>query len=275
MSLLTEPVRSTVFAAIPSSRAGDPALPRLSVEFIGTGDSYGVPAFGCECAICREAAYNLELRRTPICTVLNAEGEALALEAGCIEFATVLERYRISAVLVSDYSPGHVYGLRSARPRPLRVIGPPSEPSGEPGIDDRPPVAGRIAAEPFREMAIGGFTAVAFPSSPGGRRFGYWVAVGDWRIVYVRRMGSMPGESIDFLVDRGVDLVVAGLPRAPDGGAIEALASLAPGRCLLTGLDCKEDAWLDSHGETLPGDAERARDGRVFPLLERRVAEAG
>lgn len=99
----------------------------MRVRFLGTGTSFGVPAVGCDCAVCRSRDPRDFRFRASV--LIESEGTSVVIDAGP-EFRIQALRARISrldALLLTHAHADHVNGLDDVRPltreRELPVYG--------------------------------------------------------------------------------------------------------------------------------------------------------
>src|SRR5437764_12003510 len=93
--------------------------------FLGTGTSTGVPALGCDCAVCRSADPRNRRNRTAA-VVTTARGENLLIDTPP-ELRLELLQCNIGlvhAVLFTHYHADHLFGLDDLRQFP-RFLGTP------------------------------------------------------------------------------------------------------------------------------------------------------
>ncbi|MCZ7647353.1 MAG: MBL fold metallo-hydrolase [Planctomycetota bacterium] len=90
-------------------------MPSLSLEFLGSGTSTGVPAIGCACAVCTsDDPRNRRLRPS---VLLRGGGTAVVVDTGP-DFREQMLRSkvaRLDAVLITHYHADHVVGIDDLR----------------------------------------------------------------------------------------------------------------------------------------------------------------
>jgi phosphoribosyl 1,2-cyclic phosphate phosphodiesterase len=102
----------------------------LSIEFLGTGTSNGIPMLGCGCPVCRsENPKNKRLRAS----ILLRQGKTNLIVDTGPDFRTQALRAGVedlSAILYTHHHADHLHGIDDLRPfgyrRPVPIFAPPS-----------------------------------------------------------------------------------------------------------------------------------------------------
>ena len=256
----------------------------LRVEFIGTGNAYGIPASGCECQICKEAAINLERRRTPPCAIIATDESALIIDAGDLSLAQKLARYNVEAILISHFHAGHLYGLNSlpAGQIPHTAYGPPD--GGESDLRDGIADIKLNEVLPAKTLKVGDFEVTPVLLNHGPITYGYCISIGGYRIGYLCDTCELPPNTEEFITNWTPDILIIDCnqpperPRPNHNTPHQAFAihrRCGSKRSYLSHLSCDADRWLENNPDQIPVGVEIARDGMVAPLgvgVSRRAA---
>jgi len=96
-------------------------MPKLSLEFLGSGTSVGVPAIGCDCAVCASAdPRNKRLRSSALVRGFTAAGRpatTVVIDTSA-DFRQQMLRSRVralDAVLMTHHHADHVVGIDDVR----------------------------------------------------------------------------------------------------------------------------------------------------------------
>ncbi len=262
-----------------------PALQMPQIDFIGTGNSFGIPAFGCECKVCRAAGINLERRRTPPCTVITTGESALILDAGDLSLSQTLTRYRAVGILVSHFHAGHIYGLLSlstGESRALRIVGPPDH-GDYPELRTRNPGVAYSDALPMRTIQLGEFSVTPVLLNHGPITYGFCIEIRGQKIGYLCDTCELPPQTQEYVANWEPDVLIIDCNQPPERPcpshntphqAFQIHRDCRARRSFLYHISCATDRWLDGNIDQLPTGVEIARDGMVLHLTSQRAAEA-
>jgi len=252
--------------------------------FLGTGTSVGVPAIGCDCAVCTST--NSRNRRTRC-------GLALGLPQGNLLIDTPpdlreqLLREQIGivhTVLYTHEHADHIFGLDDLRLMQF-YLGGPVPLFCEPKVEDRIRKSfdyafadteglhsGAVPRLGFQTIGLESFSVLGASVIPVRLRHGPYCDVLGFRfgnVAYCTDTNAIPPESMEKL--HGLDVLVLDClrrePHATHFGLEEALAvadELQPGRMLLTHVS--HDLDYEQTNAALPVNVELAYDGLSIPL---------
>ncbi|HFK7188462.1 phosphonate metabolism protein PhnP [Serratia odorifera] len=243
----------------------------MQLTFLGTGGAQQVPAFGCECLVCRRARREAAFRRRACSAMLQYNGETSLLDAGLTSLERRFSAGQIQRFLLTHYHMDHVQGLFHLRwgcGNSIPVYGPP-DPQGcddlfkHPGIlDFQPPLA------PFVSVELGGLQITPLPLIHSKPTHGYLIQTPGKALAYLTDTVGLPPQTARFLQHVSLDLLVldCSLPpqtQAPRNHndltrALEIQQRLQPRRTLLTHISHQLDLWLLDN--PLPGGLELAFD---------------
>ena len=242
---------------------------------MGTGTSVGVPAIGCDCAVCRSS--DPCNRRTRTSAMVELPEGRILIDAS-IDLRQQALREGIAsldAVLLTHGHADHVFGLDDVRmfnfrqERSMPIYGNRGTLTDvartfwyvfdeSPTASSRPQLTLTEVSGPF---TLGGARIQPIPVLHGtvpilGYRIGAFA--------YITDGSRLPGEGLDLLGDLDV-LVINALRRKPHPthfnleGALETIRSVAPGRAYLTHIS--HDFDHAALARELPTGVQPAHDG--------------
>ena len=252
---------------------------RATVIFLGTGTSVGVPALGCECAVC--TSDDPRNNRTRCSIVIQTPSANILIDTPP-DLRTQLLRERIGLIHATVFThehADHIFGLDDLRLFPFRLGGPmplycndevekrirkaydyafvprePTHPGAVPRLEFR-----RIDTSPFEVLGVP-FTPIPMKHGPHFDVLGF--RIGDF--AYCTDTNEIPESSMRLL--EGIETLVIGALREKEhpthfnvDQAVQIAQSLSPRRTLLTHLSHDLDHQTTSDG--LPERIELAYDG--------------
>ena len=261
----------------------------LSLQFLGTGTSVGVPQIGCACATCTSADPRDRRRRTG--AYVRTEGAAFLVDTPPEMRLAALELgiVKVDAVVVTHCHMDHIAGFDDVRrvntlngsPGPDgKIVGAPMPCYGAPetldGLRKVFPYITDHANEQglFRPMieftpvegafAIGDATLTPLPVEHGPRTNGYLIESGGARLAYVSDCAAIPETTLELM--GGVDMLVLDCLRVRPHpthfnleAALAAVDRIRPGRTFFVHM-CHEVRHADFEA-TLPERVRLAYDG--------------
>jgi len=255
----------------------------MTIRFLGTGTSYGVPYVGCDCAVCRsDDPRDKRLRASVLVEDVVSETRIL-VDTGP-DFRGQMLRAGVSnltAILWTHSHNDHIIGLDDVRPFSDRQGYIPGycdartlerlevvfdycfiqgrEHGGFPRITPR-------AIEPFQTLSFGPIEVTALPISHGraGEIFSYQFECDGHRFVYASDCAGIPDASLEQM--RGCDAFVVDALRHTEHPnhfnipqALEAVEKIGPQRAFFTHIT--HDLGHAQTEETLPDKVRIAFDG--------------
>lgn len=253
----------------------------MQLEFLGTGNCAGVPAYGCECSVCSEARIDRKLRRISTCAKLSTAQQTLLIDAGPADLGDRFPRNCIDRILLSHYHIDHVYGLFPMRwgqcQHHLPVHGPDDQ-NGcvdllkHPGILDFSDTFSPFVTRKFADLQI---TPLPLNHSKPTLGYGFSSASGR-RLAWLADTSGLPASTTDFLkkwkphvmiVDCSFPPLEQPHPNHNDINAAMALhIEIQPARTYLTHIDHELDQWLKLHAESLPEEIRISRDNLTIAI---------
>ena len=267
----------------------------VTLQFLGTGTSTGVPMIGCRCAVCTSDDPRDRRRRSGL--YVAAADVAFAIDTPP-EFRLACVEQRISrmdAVLFTHAHVDHTAGFDDLRrfntingATVMRAYGAKETLDAVqamfPYVGQKPNAQGLFRpmiefAPVARSFRLGSLKITPFRVRHGNlATFGYRVDASDCSFAYASDCVSIPAASLRKIA--GVDLLVIDCLRLrphPTHMCLEqslaAVAAVRPGRALLTHL-CHDIRHADL-ARRLPSGVAPAYDGLVVRLGSRRTASIG
>ena len=178
------------------------------VVFLGTGASGGTPVVGCRCRACEEARSVWFARRRPTSIlILTGGGRAVLLDAG-FDVVGYVDGLELQAILITHWHHDHIAGLfrlRWAKELRIPVYGPGEV---EPEIADKPLGLDIRRIRAFERLELGGLRVTPLPLEHSIETLGYLLEEGERRAAFLFDTKGLPGETLDFLKSRPLDLAV-------------------------------------------------------------------
>lgn len=247
----------------------------MRITLLGTGDTGGVPRYGCDCPACARARAVADFRRRPCTALLEAGDTRILLDAGLTDLTERFPPGSLSAIVLTHFHPDHVQGLfhlRWGTGPSIPVFTPPDSE----GCADLYKNHGLLE---FRRMAgfepttIGDLTLTPLPLVHSKPTFGYAIEDGPGRrFAYLTDTIGLPPRTEEWLTDRqACDLAIdCTYPPCTDPHnhndltqALAILERVRPRRAWLTHVGHGMDAWLLANATALPAHVSVARDGQV------------
>lgn len=251
----------------------------IKLSFLGTGDVRQVPVFGCQCKVCYRARVDTRARRRPCSALFETEECTLLLDGGLTDLAERFDpmssnKKSLEGILLTHYHVDHVQGLFHLRwglGDKLPVYGP-DDPEGcadlfkHPGIlDFQPPLV------PFERVHINGIGVTPIPLQHSKPTLGYLLDYQGVRIAYLTDTVGLPEDSLKFLRQFCLDLMVIDCSHPPQDSpprnhndlnlALQIHNQLSPAKTVLTHISHEMDLWLVDNPNQLPESVQVVKDG--------------
>ncbi|HWK70100.1 MAG TPA: phosphonate metabolism protein PhnP [Burkholderiaceae bacterium] len=249
----------------------------MRLSLLGTGNAAQVPVYNCGCSACQRARTAPRHRRGPCSALIECGTGRWLIDAGLTDLAERFAPGRLSGILQTHYHADHAQGLLHLRwgtGLRIPVLGPP-DPEGladlykHPGILD---FSRKLTA--FEPVSLDGMAVTPLPLMHSKLTYGYLFDDGMQRHAYLTDTVGLPPDTLDYLKQQPLDLLVLDcsyppMPQAPRNHndltrALEIAASLNVAKTVLTHIGHGFDAWLMEHGDALPADILLGSDGDVF-----------
>ncbi|RLF22497.1 MAG: MBL fold metallo-hydrolase [Thermoprotei archaeon] len=184
----------------------------VTITFLGTGASEGVPALNCRCNTCEEARRNPVARRMPT-SILLMGSLNLLVDVGF----DVMERLGgldVDAILITHWHPDHYAGLFRLKWSTRRIpVYAPQVLSHDVARDPRNLEI--EVAEPYREIRLGEFKVTPIPLIHNVESLGYVVENPDGRVAFLFDTKGLGSRELEYLERVELDVAVVDSTYAP------------------------------------------------------------
>lgn len=249
----------------------------MKLRFLGTGDSGGVPLFGCDCQICQQARSGTG-RRRPCSALLSFGDSSILIDAGRTDLAALIEQHDIHRILLTHYHVDHVQGLFHLRwgkkGASIAVNGPHDEQGcadllKHPGILDFSDYM-----EPFKTRNFDKLSVTPVLLNHSKQTLGYCFEYQNKRLAYLTDTIGLPQETASFLMTWQPTTLILDCTHAPDSpksanhnNVASALAihfQISPEQTWLTHISHDLDKFWYLDGIDFPSSVHVANDGNIL-----------
>ena len=259
----------------------------MNIKFIGTGNSAGIPVFGCDCSACNLARDDEKFVRHSGCSLqVNYGDELLLIDAGMVDFKQRYENEKkLKNILITHFHADHVLGLLEARwgkNRNINVIAV-DDSEGFTDLYKHPGIFNfSKKAIPFQTFTIGheALKITPLPLHHSKPTVGYFISNDAGKnLTYLCDCGPIiPVETVNFLHEQeNLDCLIIDSNFPPTEidcrnhnnliTALENIDILSPQIAFLTHISHDLDAWLSENKNfILPENVRIASDELVFNI---------
>jgi phosphoribosyl 1,2-cyclic phosphate phosphodiesterase len=249
----------------------------MRLTLLGTGSAAQVPVYNCACIACARAHADNRYKRGPCCALIEYGSQRWLIDSGLMDLATRFPPHSLSGILQTHYHADHAQGLlhlRWGKGLSLPVLGPP-DPEGfgdlykHPGILDF-----STTLKPFENVDLGGVSLTPVPLAHSRLTYGYVLFDGIKRYAYLTDTLGLPPETLHYLGQNPLDLLVLDCSFAPQAepprnhndlnSALLTIRQLSVKKTVLTHIGHDFDAWLINNERALPAEVFIGRDGDVL-----------
>lgn len=246
------------------------------MTLLGTGDSPGVPVYGCDCPACARARSQTMWRRKHASAVVRAGAGPLLIDAGLWDLRERFPPGELRHILLTHYHADHAQGLlelRWGRGVSIAVHGP-ADAEGLADLYKHPGIlAFQPAQSPYTIHRIEDIDVTPIPLRHSRPCHGYCLEAAGRRLAYLTDTCGLDDFAVSYLTERSPDVLLVDCSHPPGGGrgnhndldqALALSQAIGPRRTVLTHIGHELDCWLMDHGEGLPAGVLVARDGQVI-----------
>ena len=249
----------------------------MRLTLLGTGAAAGLPVYGCECDVCKNARGKPEFRRGPCSALLEFDGRQCLIDAGHHNLTESFPPGSLDSILLTHFHPDHVQGLfhlRWGENCHIPVYTPPDS-QGCADLYKHPGILEFRSCKKFLSFSLGELRVTPVPLIHSKPTFGYCFEYGRKRFAYLTDTKGLPPATTDFLKSQALDLLVIDCTYSPDEmlpghnnlhDVFDIDSKLCPSQIVLTHIGHDMDVWLTQDGCRLPSSYAVAKDGLEFAL---------
>lgn len=250
----------------------------MRLTLLGTGNSAGMPLYGCDCERCADVKLNPELRRGPACAQLEVDGNKYLIDAGLMDITDKYQAGTLAGIFLTHFHPDHVQGLFHLRwgiGSKIPVHCPPDS-TGCADLFTHPGILDFQKQKKFVTFEIGNLKITPLPLIHSKVTFGYLFEYDEKRIAYLTDTKGLPPKTLSWLKPLPLDLLVIDTSFSPlressgHNNLNDTLAlytQLQPTRTVLTHISHEFDVWLNQNENLLHNSLLNPHDNQiVFPL---------
>lgn len=250
----------------------------MRITFLGTGDTRGVPLYGCDCSACTRARAVADFRRRPCTALVEAGDTRILLDAGLTDLTERFPPGSLSAIVLTHFHPDHTQGLFHLRwgiGERIPVYGPPDS-EGYADLYKNHGLLEFRRLSKFAPVMLGELMLTPLPLIHSKVTLGYAIEDADGqRFAYLTDTVGLPPQTAAFLKYWRSQSTAVDCTHPPQGDpprnhndltlALAIAEMLAPAKVLLTHVSHELDAWLLKNSVDLPSHITIAHDSTILP----------
>jgi len=250
----------------------------MRLTLLGTGNSAGMPLYGCNCERCQEVKQKPNLRRGPACALLEVEGNKYLIDAGLMDIADKFQSGTLAGIFLTHFHADHTQGLFHLRwgiGDKIPVYCPPDS-SGFADLFKHSGILDFQKQKKFVSFTLGNLKVTPLPLIHSKVTFGYLFEYHEQRIAYLTDTKGLPPKTLSWLQQQPLNVLVIDTSFSPlqessgHNNVNDTLAihsQLQPERTILTHISHEFDIWLNKNENFLPESVIATYDNQlVFPL---------
>ncbi|TEA77399.1 phosphonate metabolism protein PhnP [Allopusillimonas ginsengisoli] len=251
----------------------------MTFTLLGTGSAAQVPVYNCTCMACQRARHTARYRRGPCSALVETGTQRWLIDAGLTDLTERFPPGSLSGIMLTHYHADHAQGLLHLRwgtGLKIPVLGPP-DPEGLADLYKHPGILDfSTSLRAFVPLVLGDLRLTPVPLAHSRLTFGFLLEQAGRSIAYLTDTVGLPEDTLLFLRQHEVDLLVLDCTHAPASQpprnhndlprALDSIAALQPRQAVLTHIGHDLDAFLIAHPASDLKGAELGFDGDVFHL---------
>lgn len=246
----------------------------MRLILLGSGNSAGMPLYGCNCQRCQHIRVNKELQRGPACALLEFDNQSYLLDAGLMDIASKFPSGSMNGIFLTHFHPDHVQGLfhlRWGTGCAIAVFCPPDE-QGCADLYQYPGILDFQAQTQLLPFTLGTVQVTPLPLAHSKMTFGYLFQNNKGCIAYLTDTKGLPDNTLVTLEQHSIDLLVIDCSFPPQKESsqhnnltdiLEINQKLQPKRIILTHISHDMDIWLAEHNNSLPDSIIPGHDNMI------------
>lgn len=249
----------------------------MRLTLLGSGNSAGMPLYGCDCDRCSTIRQSPELKRGHAAALLEVDGKKYLIDAGMMDLAEKFPSGSLDGIFLTHFHPDHVQGLFHLRwgvGNKLAVYCPPDS-VGCADLYKNSGILDFQSLKKFNSFELGKLKITPLPLIHSKVNFGYLFEINNLSIAYLTDTKGLPEKTRSYLKDLQVDLLVIDTSYPPAiensnhnnlNDSLLAQSQIGAKRTVLTHIGHDLDIWLCENAKQLPETVKAGYDGLVsFP----------
>jgi len=249
----------------------------MRLTLLGSGNSAGMPLYGCNCQRCKFVRSNAALRRAPASALIEFDDKKYLIDAGLMDLADRYPAGSLDGIFLTHFHADHVQGLfhlRWGKGDKIPVYCPPDSH----GCDDlfkHPGILDFKFMRKFDDFKLGKLKVTPLPLIHSRVTFGYLFEHRNQQITYLTDTKGLPSNTTSYFENISLDLLVIdtsfppGIDCTGHNNLDESLKihqQLNPKRTVMTHISHDLDVWLKDNANTLPKDVIEGHDNlNIYP----------
>lgn len=247
----------------------------MRLTLLGTGNSAGMPLYGCDCERCTTVRQSPEEKRDHAAALLEVEGKRYLIDAGLMNIAEKFPAGSLDGIFLTHFHPDHVQGLFHLRwgiGSKIPVYCPPDST----GCADLYKNSGLLdfqLLKKFNSFDLDNLKITPLPLIHSKVNFGYLFEFNHQRIAYLTDTKGLPEKTQFYLEGMQLDLLIIDTSHPADiedsnhnnlNDSLLIQRTLDVKRTVLTHIGHDLDIWLCNNDNQLPENVDAGYDGIVL-----------
>jgi len=249
----------------------------MRLTLLGSGNSAGMPLYGCNCDRCELVRSETSLRRGPASALIEFDNKKYLIDAGLMDLADRYPAGSLDGIFLTHFHADHVQGLfhlRWGKGDKIPVYCPPDS-NGCDDLFKNPGILDFKSGRKFESFELGALKITPLPLIHSRVTFGYLFEYKNQRIAYLTDTKGLPENTALYLENISLDIMLIDTTFPPGSDstghnnlddALQIHDQVNPGRTVLTHIGHDLDVWLSDNLTTLDKDVVVGSDHlNVFP----------